>query len=76
MCKMCLDLDQSNIKILEFYSELYESSDETLSLQMLEKAWNMSDQSMPHIGFKLAKTYYEKKMFVQCIDICNHIQYK
>jgi len=61
MCKMCLEMDQSNIKILEMYSELYESSDEVTSLSMLEKAWNMSDQAMPHIGFKLAKILFEKK---------------
>jgi len=36
----------------------------------------MSDHCMPHIGFKLAKHFFDKQMYVRCIDICNHIQYK
>jgi len=76
MCKTCINMDASNIKTLEIYSELYESHNAKISIELLQKAYKFTEGGVPWIGVKLAKLLYKSNNFVGCLDICNSILLK
>jgi len=74
LCKKCLTYNQSFSKAHETLGSILEREcaykDAALSY---EKAWEVTNQGSPQIGYELAFNYLKAKRFVEAIDVANEV---
>ena len=74
LCKRCLQYNKSCAKALELLGSILE-----LELaykdaaDAYEKAWKITQQGSPSLGYQLSFNYLKAKRFVEAIDVSNDV---
>ncbi len=72
LIEKCLAFNKTSLLAFEYYHVLKEKTKEN-NLEILEKAFKMTDSKDPNLGYKLAMKYLEEENYVESFKVCKKV---